>query len=56
MAIVYGTTSLVLNDGVTYWYVTLDGQIPSSPTRYKTHQGAQKAAAQRQARQQQRGE
>ncbi len=47
MTIVYGIESHVLHNGVTYWYVTLDGQIPSSPTRYKTQQGAQKAAQNR---------
>jgi hypothetical protein len=45
--IIYGTTSKVLNDGRTYYFVTLNGQIPSSATRYKTRQGAEREAKRR---------
>jgi hypothetical protein len=47
MTTVYGTTRRVLVDGKTYWFVTLDGKIPTSPTRYKTQRGAERAAQQR---------
>jgi hypothetical protein len=49
MTIVYGIESHVLHNGVTYWYVTIDGRIPSSATRYKTQQGAERAAQRRAA-------
>lgn len=52
MSIAYGVASRVLNDGVTYWFITLDGQIPSSATRYKTPHGAKNAAKLRQVREQ----
>lgn len=45
--IVYGVVSRVLNDGNVYWYVTLNGSVPSSPTRYKTEVGAKREAARR---------
>ena len=44
---VYSTASKVLNDGRTYYFVTLDGQIPCSATRYKTAKGARRAAINR---------
>jgi len=49
MTIVYGIESHVLHNGVTYWYVTLDGRIPASTTRYKTQKGAERAAKRRAA-------
>lgn len=41
---VYSTTSKVLNDGRTYYFVTIDGEIPSSATRYRTSKGALRAS------------
>ncbi len=46
----YGVTSKVLNDGRTYWFVTLNGSIPSSATRYLTEMGAKRSAAVRRLR------
>jgi hypothetical protein len=47
MRIVYGIESLVLCNNVTYWFITINGQIPSSATRYKTKAGAERAAKRR---------
>ena len=49
MLTLYGTESKVLNDGRTYYFVTLDGKIPSSATRYKTQAGAEREARRRHA-------
>ncbi len=46
----FGVTSKVLNDGKTYYYVTIDGRVPSSPVRYHTRAAADRNAKRRQIR------
>ena len=40
---IYGIAIRKLCDGKTYYYITLNGEIPSSATRYKTQAGIARA-------------